>query len=178
MVEVSLRLEKGEGVRVFGPARVRVARGLVSVLGAELGEGEEVNIDRYRSYYVKSLGSSEIEASIGGEGRIEAPSRGEEPYDEWLSIADMVISSCPSRCRVAVVGPPESGKTSFTALLANRSLVRGLPTGVVDSDIGQADVGPPGFVSLAMPDSWVTWLRGLDPVDMRFVGSIEPSHVA
>ena len=178
MARITASLDRGEGLRVFGPAGIRVIRGLVGILGAELGDDEDFYVEEYRSYYVKALEDCELEINISGSGRIEASRSGDEPYDEWVSLADKIISSCGTPCRVVVVGPVESGKTSFTALLANRSLVRGIPTGVIDSDVGQADIGPPGFVSLALPDSWVTWLRRLEPHYMRFVGSIEPGHVA
>ena len=178
MARIVASLGKGEGLRIFGPASIRVARGLVGILGAELGEDEDFYVEEYRSYYVKALEDCELEISISEPGRIEAAHGGDEPYDEWVSLADRIIGSCKTPCRVVVMGPVESGKTSFTALLANRSLVRGIPTGVIDADVGQADIGPPGFVSLALPDSWVTWLRRLEPNYMRFVGSIEPSHAA
>ena len=72
----------------------------------------------------------------------------------------------------------ESGKTSFTAVLANRAIANNIVPAIIDADIGQADIGPPAFVSMSMPSSWVIWLRQLEPLAMRFVGSIEPSAAA
>ncbi len=178
MPGVVLELGEGESVRVFGPARVRVEEGLVSVLGAELGVGEEVEVDSLRSYLLKALRPSRVRLWLGGSARLEAPRPGEEPYDEWVDVADSILDSCGDECRVMVVGPVDSGKTSFSAVLANRSLRRGLPPAIVDADVGQADIGPPGFVALGLPDSWVMWLRRVEPVSMRFVGSIEPGPVA
>jgi len=175
---VTLELGEGEAVRVFGPARVRVESGLVSVLGAELGPGEEVEVDGFRSYLLKALRASRVRLELGGNARIEAPLPGEEPYDEWVEVADSILDSCGDECRVMVVGPVDSGKTSFSAVLANRGLRRGLPPAIVDADVGQADIGPPGFVALGLPDSWVMWLRRVEPVSLRFVGSIEPGPVA
>lgn len=175
---MSVDLDPGESVRVFGPARVSVEQGLVSLLGAELGPGESVEIGEYRSYLLRAVEASRVSVSVTGEGRLEAPVEGEEHYDSWVEVADSVIEGCGGPCRVVVVGPVESGKTSFAAMLSNRAMARGIISAVVDADVGQADIGPPGFVGLGIPESWVAWLRSLDPVDLKFVGTIEPGPAA
>ena len=171
-------LVEGEGLRVFGPAKLGVESGLAMILGAELGAGEEVVVEGRRSYLLKALKRSRVKIELMGRGRVEVPGDGEEPLDEWVMVADSIIDSCPDGCVVAVMGPTDAGKTSFTALLANRSLRRGLPPAIIDADVGQADIGPPGFISMAMPDNWVLWLRQLEPEAIRFIGSIEPGPVA
>jgi polynucleotide 5'-hydroxyl-kinase GRC3/NOL9 len=175
MVKVALEMEPGDLVRVFGPATLRVSSGLVSVLGAELGEGEFFVIGELRSYVVKGVTASRIDVELEGDARVELASPEEEPYDEWVEVADSILSSCPTPCTVTVLGSTDSGKTSFTALLANRGILRGLKVAIVDADVGQADIGPPGFIGLAYPKSWVSWLRFLEPEMLRFIGSIEPS---
>ncbi|BAA80650.2 conserved hypothetical protein [Aeropyrum pernix K1] len=178
MAGVTLELGGGEAVRIFGPARVEVEEGLVTILGAELSAGDRVEIGEYRSYLAKALKPARLRVSMSGRARVEIPEDGEEPLEEWIHTADKILEECGRECTAMVVGPVEAGKTSLTAVLANRSLARGIPTGIIDADVGQADIGPPGFVSLSLPGSWVIWLRLLDPVALRFVGSIEPGPVA
>ena len=179
MPRLRLELAPGEQARVFGPARVRVVGGVASILGAELGAGEEFELARHRSYPVTALDpGAVVEVSVGEGGRVEAPVEGEDHYFRWLEVADTIIEEARGPSRVLVVGPVEAGKTSYTALLANRALAHSIAPAIVDADIGQADIGPPGFVSLATPQSWVEWLRHLEPREMRFVGSIEPGPVA
>ncbi len=174
MAVLEARLDPGDMVRVFGPARVRVASGLVILLGAELGAGGEAFIARHRSYTIKAVEASRVELELLDDARVERPSPGDEPIDEWIIIADKILGSCRLPCTVVVLGPVEAGKTSFTALLANRALARGITPAIVDADVGQADIGPPGFVSMALVSDWVVWLRELEPDYSRFVGSIEP----
>ncbi len=175
MVKVTLEMEPGDLVRVFGPATLRVSKGLVSILGAELREGELFVIGELRSYVVKGVVESRIEVELEGDARVELASPEEEPYDEWVEVADSILSNCPIPCTVTVVGPTDSGKTSFAALLANRGMLRGLRVAIIDADVGQADIGPPGFIGLAYPRKWISWLRFLEPEMLRFIGSIEPS---
>ncbi len=179
MPRVTLELTLGEQARIFGPARVRVIRGSVSILGAELGSGEEFELRRFRSYPITSLSEhSSVEVDVREGGRVEAPVEGENHYFQWLEAADEIIRESRGPTVVAVVGPVEAGKTSYAALQANRALAHSIISAIIDADIGQADIGPPGFVSLAIPSSWVEWLRALEPLRMKFVGSIEPAPVA
>ncbi|MCE4600265.1 MAG: hypothetical protein F7C38_01690 [Desulfurococcales archaeon] len=177
MPELELKIPRNGMVRISGPAEIVIREGSLVVLGAELAEGDRLSISEYRSYALKALEDTRILVGLGGQGRIEWVGSDTEPLEEWVSIAEAVIDSCTLPCRVAIIGPVDSGKTSFTALLANRALARGVPVAVIDSDVGQADIGPPGFISLSIPSDWILWLRELEPGLMRFIGSIEPAPV-
>lgn len=179
MPKARVELDPGEQARIFGPARIRVVRGVVSILGAELTPSEAFELRKYRSYPVTALSSrTVIEVEVSEGGKVEAPAEGESHYLQWLEVADEIIEKSRGPTTVMVVGPVEAGKTSFTALQANRALAHSIVSAIVDADIGQAGIGPPGFVSLAIPSSWVEWLRALEPIRMKFVGSIEPAPVA
>jgi len=175
---VKLALDENHGYRVVGPASVRVESGTLQVLGAEIGEGGSLRIPQHRSYYLYSMtGRTIISVELGEGARIEAPSPGEEPARSWVEATDNLLESCDPPCTISIVGPVDSGKTSLTALIANRSIVRGLKPAIIDLDIGQADIGPPGFVSLALPESWIVWLREAVPRRMVFAGHVEPGYV-
>jgi len=47
-----------------------------------------------------------------------------------------------------VIGPTDAGKTTFTGGLATARHAQGLRVGIVDADVGQSEVGPPGTVGL------------------------------
>ncbi|MEM1927251.1 MAG: Clp1/GlmU family protein [Acidilobaceae archaeon] len=178
-MRVETRLGKDEMLRVFGPALIKVEKGIVSVLGAELEQGDSFPVDEFRSYVVRAEADALLVVELGAGARLEPSALEEEPYSEWVSVADEIVDECRDVfCRIAVIGPVDAGKTSIVALIANRALAAGVRPAVVDCDIGQADLGPPGFTGLAFPSSWVSWLRRLDPEFLRFVGSIEPAVVS
>ncbi len=177
MPELELKIPRNSMIRISGPAEIVISEGSLMVLGAELAKGDKVSISEYRSYALKALEDTRILVGLGERGKIEWVGPDTEPLEEWVSIAEAVIDGCTLPCRVVVMGPVDSGKTSFTALLANRALARGVPVALIDSDVGQADIGPPGFVSLSLPSDWILWLRELEPSSMRFIGSIEPAPV-
>ncbi len=168
--------ESGAGVRLYGPARIRVDRGRLLILGIELGEGASISVPPGRSYYLLAMGGSEISIELGEGASIEHPRPGEEPLESWVETADRIVEECDG-CTVAVLGPVDAGKTSVAALIANRSFQAGLRPYIIDADVGQADIGPPAFVSGSMPEAPVLWLRELEPDRMVFAGHVEPGPV-
>ena len=92
--------------------------------------------------------------------------------DEWREHIDAVISS-PGV--VAVVGDVDVGKSTFCALLANRGLQAGIPTAVIDADMGQSEIGPPTTIGLGLVETPIQALGDLDPRALFFVGSTSPA---
>ena len=175
MVErLQVSMAAGGIVRVAGPARLRPRTGQVMVLGAILNPGDEAVVYEARSYAVKALDDSVLDVELWPGASLEAPKPGEEPLDQWVSVVDGLLRrGCKG---YIVLGPVDSGKSSLAALIANRALLREMRVGVIDADIGQADIGPPAFVSAAFVENHILWLRELKPWKMRFVGYITPQR--
>ncbi len=171
---MTLRVELAEGslVRIQGPAKVTVLDGSVMVLGALFSRGESFEVAGYRSYALKALTDVKLALHMEPGSSVEPARAGEEVLDKWVYEADRLLTR---GCRgFVVIGPTDAGKSSVTALISNRALLRGMRVGIVDADVGQADVGPPGFVSAAHVDRKLLWLRELRAKYMRLVGSITP----
>lgn len=178
---VNVDLEKDKLIRVSGPASIFVKEGKVRVLGATFGKGAKLIINKYRSYVVRGLAEkSQLEISLGDGGGVEEPAPGEEVIDLWEERIGEILSECKENnrtCKIVIIGPVESGKSSLTAFVSNMALERGLRPVIIDADIGQADIGPPGFISATIPDKKILWLRDLNAIALRLVGSITPSYV-
>ena len=78
--------------------------------------------------------------------------------------------------RIFVVGGVDSGKTTFCRRLAAAGLEAGHATAVVDADLGQSTIGPPGTVGLKRIQSPedLTAEAMVRPDAMAFVGSVSP----
>ncbi|MGC9148085.1 MAG: Clp1/GlmU family protein [Sulfolobales archaeon] len=166
-------LSKNSIVRVAGPASLKVLSGKISILGKIMTQGESIVISLYRSYPIYSLEESSAEVSLGEGGYVEYPREIDETTLEWFEVVDKIIER---GTRIVVIGPIESGKTTFSALAVNKALAKGLRACVVDADIGQQDIALPSFVSLACPKEPVIWLRELFPDEIRIIGSLTPSQ--
>ena len=172
-LQAKLVLEKGKIIRILGPAKIYVESGCIRILGVDLCKGQEIWISKYRSYAVKAVDVSTLSVIIGEGGAVEEPSPGEEPIDEWENIAREIVSRGG---RVVVLGPIESGKTSFSTFLSNLGIENGLKTVLIDADVGQCDLAPPGFIAMKFMDRKVIWLRELVGDLIRFIGFITPAY--
>lgn len=91
--------------------------------------------------------------------------------NEWKAHIDEIISSAGV---TIVVGGIDTGKTSFCALLVNLGLEAGIPTAVVDGDMGQSEIGPPTTVGLGLVDSPIQSVGELKPHSLYFIGYTSP----
>ena len=75
---------------------------------------------------------------------------------------------------VVVVGAVDVGKTTFCALLANQAVEAGIPSAVVDADMGQSEIGPPTTIGMGLVESQIQATSDLRPKSLYFVGSTSP----
>ena len=73
-----------------------------------------------------------------------------------------------------VLGGTDSGKTTFCTELANAAFAAGVSTAIVDADIGQSEIGPPGTIGLGIIEAPISSLHDLHPRRMYFVGDVTP----
>lgn len=78
--------------------------------------------------------------------------------------------------RVFVIGGVDSGKTTFALRLARAGLERGSAVALVDADLGQSVIGPPGTIGLKVARSLDDLVEGFGdaPDALAFVGSVSP----
>src|SRR5881397_691761 len=77
----------------------------------------------------------------------------------------------------AIVGDVDSGKSSLCTFLANMCVQNGLKVGVVDADVGQADIGPPTTISSSLASEPILTLQDLRQETAFFIGDTSPSSV-
>lgn len=166
-----LKLKKNEMIKVFGPMLVIVKKGLIDILGKKAKENEQIIIHRIRSYVIRSLDDTELDINMTPDAQIQAVEE-TDPYLEWYKKAEEIIKEEPGK--IMILGGVDNGKSSYTVLLSNIALEQNLKPALIDADVGQADIGPPGFISMAYPNEQTIWMRTLKPVSMRFIGDIKP----
>lgn len=90
----------------------------------------------------------------------------------WRDLAERVCAD-PGPC--LLWGAPDTGKTTLAAFLASFCHDRDVPAAVVDADVGQSDIGPPGTVAMALVDRIAASTQQLPMRSGYFVGSISPA---
>lgn len=98
---------------------------------------------------------------------------------EWLP-GLAALRALPDGGAALLVGATDRGKTTFTALAAQTLAAEFGPqaVAVVDADIGQSEIGPPGTVGVAWAEAEAARLHELAPVARFFVGAFAPIGVA
>ncbi|ADI31318.1 Clp1/GlmU family protein [Staphylothermus hellenicus] len=169
----TVELRKDEAIKIFGPAAINIASGAVEVLGKKFNTNDKFIVHKTRSYIVVALTDSKLDVNLGSEASIQAVEE-DDPYHEWVSIANEILSK--GYRRIMILGGVDYGKSSFSTLLSNKALDNNLDPALIDADVGQADIGPPGFISMSYPTQQVIWMRMLKPFKLRFIGDIKPQH--
>ncbi|MBU1078157.1 MAG: hypothetical protein KKH98_12745, partial [Spirochaetes bacterium] len=76
--------------------------------------------------------------------------------------------------RIIVLGEMDTGKSFFITYLANKLIQLKRKVGVIDSDLGQSDVGPPGTIAFTVLKEPILLLSDAAITGMEFVGSHSP----
>ena len=167
-----LELKRGDVVRLEGQLSLEVKEGEVSVSGGLRGKGSKIVIPRAKSVPLETESDALVEYTLGPEGKVERLHERTIPK-EWDALVSEVIQRRPKV--MLVMGNVDVGKTFFTTYLANMLLRHGMRAGAVDSDVGQADIGPPTTMGLGVFEQPVALLYEVPLSNAYFVGSMSPS---
>jgi polynucleotide 5'-hydroxyl-kinase GRC3/NOL9 len=168
-----LILEKGKTLLVDGPARVHLRSGKVSVLGAQVKVGEQIVVRRGKCMPILGLVNCKVELILGESASHTINSENTIP-SSWLQASEKILTH-KEPTAVLVIGSVDCGKTGFCTFLANLAFEKKTKIAIIDGDMGQSDIGPPGTISLCMFNEPVIDLFKLRSEELRFIGVTSPS---
>lgn len=167
-----LKLERGDVVRLEGQLSLEVKDGGVLISGGLFEKGGKIIIPPAKSVPLEAENNAIIDYTLGRDGKVERLSGRTIPH-EWDALISEIVRE---KLRVVLVmGDVDVGKTFFTTYLANTLLRHGLQAGAIDSDVGQADIGPPTTMGLGVFKRPVALLYEVPLSNSYFVGSMSPS---
>ncbi|CAH2073140.1 unnamed protein product [Thlaspi arvense] len=99
--------------------------------------------------------------------------------EEWSDAATSVSSSSLQPVVALVCGPKNSGKSTFSRNLVEVLLRRYKRVAYLDTDVGQPEFTPPGFLSLTVVDNSILgWVKGIGyDLLVDVLRYVSPSHV-
>ncbi len=163
-----LDVDPGKIVEVSGPAAVRVVKGRGSLLGRELTEGDFVIVPQWRTYAIVSKDGLKLNIALNPNAEVRIVDY--NVIVEW----EKVLRDLDAE-RVVVLGPTDSGKSSVTTILVNLNVEKGKEIDVINTDVGQSNFCLPTTVCKAKLSSYVFTLNDLEPVKVKFTGTITPA---
>lgn len=152
-----------------GPVEFCVRQGALEAVGSRLESGTERHfIPLGKSIPVEARADAVIDLIRGSKENIEQLKERTIP-EEWDLLAERIRRE--NARKVIVLGEMDTGKSFLTTYLANRLVGFGKKTGIIDSDLGQSDIGPPGTIGLALLERPVMFLPNAKVQSLEFVGA-------
>src|SRR5581483_11917797 len=131
---------------VAGPARVS-AFGRCWVLGCDISDSS-VWISKHRKLPFEYEEGCRLIYELGETGEVWNADQRYAGTGFWTPAAAKLVhrSNRSKALTVMVVGNADAGKTTFSLFLANYSIAAGIVPCIIDSDVGQGELAPPGSI--------------------------------
>lgn len=160
----------GEVFLLRGPARATLVEGRAEAVGAPLARRRSIRVPEGKSIPVEFLSAGALRWEAHA---VPARLPGRTIPPAW----DRLVARMRAERlrRILVLGEMDSGKTFFSTYVANRLVSARRLVGVLDVDLGQSDIGPPGTMGLALLRRSVLTLAGARADEIAFVGAHSPA---
>jgi polynucleotide 5'-hydroxyl-kinase GRC3/NOL9 len=158
---------------IKGPATA-VCEGTVNVLGMDVS-WKEISIRSGKVLPFEAVGRSKIKISLGRWGSYKILSGKNVGISIWKDLAKYVVTNKP-KC-IVLVGANDTGKSTLTAYLSNIAIANGLKVSIVDGDVGQGDLAPPGCIGASKIEKQFLDLRDINAQYYRFIGAPSPRGI-
>lgn len=159
-------MKLGKGYYIIGGRAYIKPFGAVEIFGGEISGGPvEIPYARQAPVYIDE--EAEVEVDGGYIVRLE-----EDPIPtEWRdSVKDYSRGD-----KVVVIGGVDVGKSGYTLYVANQLIKEGYKVGIIDTDIGQSDLGPPGTIGASIIDRQYVNYHDIPLYNAYFIGDKMPS---
>jgi len=168
-------VEKGKTLLIDGAACVQLLSGKASVLGASVKIGEKIVVRKGKRIPFEAISNVQIELTLSDPSSC-VEIEGSSISPSWKGVVNEILSTKEYR-EILVIGGIDSGKTSLCTYLANMALDAKYKVALIDGDLGQSDIGPPGTIGLGFVQEPVTDLFYLQLLDAVFLGVTSPARM-
>ena len=176
---VAFVLTSDKVLLVRGPMEVNTVRD-ASILGMDISDSK-IFLDEYRVWPIETGSSCEVVLSIpqkkpNGVKDIWISNRQNMGTKIWEEVVHTIFHDEVTRPNsIMIVGPTDSGKSSLSTYIVNRAIRTGLRPAVIDADIGQGDLAPPGVIGCGIVEKQILDLKEVSSKYFAFVGDINPT---
>ncbi len=169
----TINLSESEGVLISGSAKIVVSTGAVEVLGKLCKAGDKFVVSYGKTYPLQAVSTTKLEVFPGPSSECLKVEKRLIPT-AWDSLANLFKDG--EKKVAMILGDTDTGKSSLVLYTANKLCSAGYKTAVVDADIGQSNVGPPGVIGLCLVEASTLSLMDVPLLTGYFVGDKNPSN--
>lgn len=167
-------VEKGKTLMVDGPASVTVLSGKVEVFGFLIDRVRKIVIREGKRLPFEVQETATFHLELGAKADVHEVTGTTIPAS-WGEAYETTRQFRKKPVVIVVIGGVDTGKSSFCTYLINRLVRDKCTVAILDEDLGQSDIGPPGTVGYSYVANPVTDLFGLKPENIAFIGSTSPN---
>ena len=166
-------VDKDKTLMVDGPASVTVLSGRVEVFGYLVKGIRKIVIREGNRLPFAVRETATFDLALGAKADVHEVSGHTIPLS-WGKAYETIVQFEKKPAVILVVGGIDSGKSSFCTYLINRFVNEKYKVAILDEDLGQSEIGPPGTVAYAFVAKPVTDLFTLKPESIIFIGATSP----
>lgn len=171
--QVIVSLDPTDTLLLLGPLDFELSDGIAECFGATVPMNARVHVEGFKQLPILAVDKCAIRIILEREGSWKVV-RGSTIPAGWGEAAKAVRRH---RGTIVVVGDTDSGKSSLCTFIANRCITSNLNVGLIDADVGQADIGPPTTIGSARVSRQIFSLQELPEETSFFLGDTTPSSV-
>ncbi len=168
-------LESGKTLLVDGPATVTVISGKASIFGFHVFSPFKATIREGKRLPFTALEPTQLCILLGLKAFIKETDGSTIPAS-WVNAAEKVQKIQERPTTIMTIGGVDSGKTSFCTYLANSLTSQGYRVVILDEDLGQSDIGPPGTLAYAYVSTPIIDMFDLKEQNAIFLGITSPTE--
>lgn len=167
-------LKTSKNVLVEGPMDLTLLRGKINIFNAKLEKERQLRVFPGRCLPIET--STYVELKLEGKGTYREisnrlfPARWVEAMEKLEKV--MIKKDTP---KALIIGDLNTGKSSLALFLLNTMINKESPLGIIDADVGQSKIGPPGTIGSAIVSKQITSLYNIEIHDAYFIGDKSPS---
>lgn len=171
---MKFEIQSGKTLLVSGPASLKLQEGKANVFGAPLRPQQRLIVKREKQFAIEFIEESTIEGEFG-ERAIYLEIDDTTIPESWFKVVNTFQKS--NNNRIIVIGSTDTGKSTLCTFLVNHILKFKQSVALLDADIGQSDLGPPGTIGLSIINKPYIEPDNLNIDSMIFIGKKSPSSV-
>lgn len=166
-------VESNRTLLIDGPASVRLTSGKAQVFGYQIKEHTKVLVREGKRLPFYTLENTVFDIALGANAGMQEVVGNTVPAS-WNKPVEAVLELQKKPVVVMLIGQADVGKSSFCTYMVNKLINEGFKVAVLDSDLGQADIGPSGTISYACAFKPITQIYNLKMENAFFVGVTSP----
>ncbi len=168
-------IEKGTTLLVDGPASVTIISGKAQIFGYQAKPSYKVIIREGKRLPFSAEDTTHFSISTGANSKTTEIDGDTIPVS-WKEAID-VLQELQKKCvTIMVIGETDSGKTSLCTYIANRLVNLKRKVAILDEDLGQSEIGPPGTIAYTCISGQVTDFYNIKEQNAIFIGATSPQE--